>query len=247
MVKTKENIVNNVFSLRRLLLFMRLELVTNYKIISVFTATCASVLFLYCLAFPVRTVTENFHPVVCALLLFVGGFWISSLSFKDVHDEKKNHGFFTLPVSNLEKFLGKLLLTSIGYVIALSLCYVVLSVVVLGINLLLFKYPQPVFNPFDVGVIDYLRWYLVWQSMFLLGSIYFAKSALSKIVLTISLVLIVLVIFAFVFSALFVGSQATFTLTWNDPVIRIIKVVFGVLIAPFCWLVTYLRLTEAEL
>ena len=239
-------VTNNVFSCRRLCLFMRLELVTNYKIILSFAAATASVLFLYCLAFPTRDVHENFHAAIFAFLLFVGGFWVSSLAFKDVHDEKKNYAFLTLPLSTFEKFLGKLLLTSFGYVAALAASYFILSAFVWVINLLLFKYTQPMFNLFTHEVLSYVRWYLVWQSVFLLGSIYFAKHALSKIILTSSLVIIVLIIVAFIFSALFVGPQAMFTFGWDDPVVRIVKAVFWLFVAPFCWLVTYLRLTEAE-
>lgn len=238
---------NNVFSFKRLFLFMRLELATNYKIILSFTAATASVLFLYCLAFPIRTASEGFHSVIYSLLLFFGGFWVSSLSFKDVHDEKKNYAFLTLPLSNFEKFLGKLLLTSVVYVIALSVGYFVLSVLVFGINMLLFKYPQPIFNIFDHEILSYVKWYLVWQSVFLFGSIYFAKNALSKIILTISLVIIAFIIIAFIFSVLFVGPQAAFAMSWDDPIIRIVKMVFWLFLAPVCWLVTYLRLTEAEL
>jgi len=239
--------INDVFNLNRLLLFIRLDLAVNYKMILVFMAATASVLFLYCIALPVHSSAENFHVVMYSLVLFNGGFWVSSLAFKDVHDDKRNYLFLTLPVSNFEKFFGKLLLTSVGYVVVLSLFYFVLSVIVAGINALLFKYPQPFFNVLDPIVLSYIKWYLVWQSVFVLGSIYFAKHAMSKITLTASLVVIVFIIVAFLFSVLFVGPQAFFTFGWNDPLLRIIKTVFLIFVAPFCWLLTYLRLTETEL
>jgi hypothetical protein len=238
---------NNVFSLKRLLLFMRLELVANHKIIMVFTAATASVLFLYSLVFPIRTSTENFHEMAYLLLLFFGGFWISSLAFKDVHDDKKNYSFLTLPLSNFEKFFGKLLLTTVGYVVALSIGFSVLSLVVSGIGLLLFKHTQPLFNPFDYEILSSLCWYFVWQSLFLLGSIYFTKHVLSKIVLTASLIVIAFLGIGFIFSLLLIGADASITMSWDAPAIGIMKKVVWVFLAPVCWVITYLRLTEAEL
>lgn len=251
---------NKVFAVKRAALLMRLDLCTNYKTIITFAAALASVLFLYFLASPGREAGGNFHPQLYAVLLFVGGFYITSLAFKDLHDDARSYAYLTLPCSNFEKFFNKLLVTSLGYVVALSAGYFLLSLVTNGIGWLLFNEHQTLFNPLATDALTYVRSYLVWQSLFLLGSAYFRKHVMSKIILTICCFTLILLGFISCSSSLFFSPSDMVALPYLHLVNgdthwvgfvgvlpHFVKVIFWICLAPFCWVVTYLRLTEMEL
>src|SRR5437870_5174244 len=62
-------------------------------------------------------------PDAYFLILYIGGFIVTSMAFNELHDRNKAHYYLTLPCSNLERFLNKWLLTSIGYAIGTLLIY----------------------------------------------------------------------------------------------------------------------------
>lgn len=241
------------FNIQRFALLVKLDLATNYKTILTFTAATASLLFFYFLISPANNLTGNFHADLYSILLFVGGFWVSSLAFKELHDPEKNYIFLTLACSNLEKFLCKLLLTSLGYVLALSIGYFILSLIINVFNLLLLKQFQPLFNPLHQSILVHIYYYIILQSVFLLGSIYFKKHVMSKILLTISCFLIILFMFTTICARFFLELD-TFSISpfvnyehWFVLIPNFAKAIFWFYLAPLCWLVTYLRLTETEL
>lgn len=242
-----------MFNIRRFALLVKLDLAANYKTILTFASATASLLFFYFLISPVNNITGNFHTEIYNILLFIGGFWVSSLDFKELHDPEKNYIFLTLACSNLEKFLCKLLLTSLGYVLILSLGYFLLSVIISIFSLLILEQPQPLFNPSHQDILAHIYYYIILQSIFLLGSIYFKKHVMSKILLTISCLLIILFALMTICARFFLELN-TFSLTpfanyehWFSVIPNFTKAIFWFYLAPLCWLVTYLRLTETEL
>lgn len=234
------------FNLTRFGLLLKSDLFSNYRTILIFTASVASMLFLYSLIFSGGAMAGNFHPRIYLLLLFIGGFWTSSLAFKDLHDKQKNYVVLTLPCSNFEKFLSKLILTSVGYVCAITVGFYLLSLLVAGLDALLLHVGQSTFNPFRNGILYYIRDYLILQSVFLLGSIYFRKHSISKTILFLSCLAIVLVLFSLIVSVLFLGPHILVAIFMATKAPRMAKFVFLVLLAPVCWLIAYKRLCEIE-
>lgn len=243
----------STFNIQRFALLIKLDLATNYKTILTFTTATTSLLFFYFLISPANNITGNFHTDLYNILLFVGGFWVSSLAFKELHDLKKNYIFLTMPCSSLEKFSCKLLLTSLGYVLALSIGYFILSVIINVFSLLILKQSQPLFNPLHPGILAHIYYYIILHSIFLLGSIYFKKNVMSKILLTISCLLILLFVLITIGARFFLVLN-TFSFTpfanyerWFGLIPNFAKAIFWFYLAPLCWLITYLRLTEEEL
>jgi len=232
---------------------MRLDLQTSYRTILVFATSTASALLIYFLLAPLSTTATNFHPSLYLALLFIGGFWTTSLAFKELHDQERNYIFLTLPGSNLEKFVNKLLLTSVGYVVMISVGYFLLSLVISTISKLLFNHVQPLFSLCHHDVLLYVKIYVVWQAVFLLGSVYFKKHVLSKVILSISCLVIVLIATIFVMTHLFFDPMAFVDrpffsyMRWYGLFPDLMNIIFWWLLAPFCWAITYLRLTETEL
>ena len=229
------------FDLKRFGLLIKNDLLINKQVIFTSIATVAIVLFLYALI--VANGGSNFHPTAYVLLLFIGGFWTTSLAFKDMHDKQRSYIFLTLPCSNFEKFFSKLVLTSVGYVLATLLGFYLLSLLVAGIDALLFQHGQAVFNPLQNDILLYIRDYIILQSVFFLGSVYFKSHAMTKTILSLSCLTLVVILFTFLIVILFLGPYG---LSLLHIFTSIFRSVFWLLLAPFCWFIAYIRLREAE-
>lgn len=248
---TKHKICN----LHRIALLMRLDLRTNYRIIAAFTTSLFSILFLYCLAVPSNTgdapFVANFHPQLYKALLYIGGFYVSSLAFKELHDDTRNYILLTLPCSTFEKFVTKLLISSIGYVAALTTAYFILSGIIATFDWLLFNTRESLFNPLHPSTLPAIVSYLIFQSIFLLGSAYFRKYVMGKIVLTLCVLGIALFAFTSCTMQALLDSHSLFYASYGRlfallPLPHLAKIAFYLILAPICWTITYVRLTEVE-
>lgn len=235
------------FSWRRLGLFIKSDLAINSSKIFTFGLTVFVVLFLYGLIGFNELGADNFHPGVFSLVLFGGGLWLTSRSFADLHDQERNQNFFLLPVSNLEKFLGRLLLTTVGYVVGIVLIFYVVSLLIAGFTWLAFGKTSVIFQLIHKDIMDYFVVYLFYQSICFLGAIYFKSSNLNKTMLcfcglALGFFLVALIIFA-------IFSGINFLDGWKALELygKTIQLILTIVVPPCAWLVTYLRLCESEI
>ena len=143
----------NNFSVRRLGLLLRRDFSVGYK--SVFIAMAAVGGFVI-LVSVLSALVRKFGPIHFQLylpLLFLGGFIVTSLIFKELHLNGQGVFYMTLPGSNLEKFLSKLLVTSLGYAFGSLFFYTAVSSAAEGINRVIFGYGHAFFNPFTRQVL----------------------------------------------------------------------------------------------
>ncbi len=210
--------------------------------------------------------TANFHPNMFTNLLFLGGFIVSSLAFREIRQNGGGIFYLTLPASSLEKYASKLLATSVGYALGSVVFYTAAAAASEGINRLIFGFGNSFFNPFDPNVLEALGYYLVAQSVFLLGSVWWRKLAFLKTVMTIQAVAVGVLMVAgiaarIVFHEYFHGCTLNLDDVpgWNElsrqtvlgigPLVeigRILKIVFLAGTAPVCWLIGWLRLRDIE-
>ena len=208
----------------------------------------------------------NLHFNFYNNLLFLGGFIISSLAFREVRQNGGGMFYLALPASSLEKFASKLLATSVGYALGSIVFYTAVAAASEGINRLVFGFGNAFFNPFDRGVLEALGYYLVAQSVFLLGSIWWRKLAFVKTVLLLQAVAVGVALVAGVamriaFWKYFRGSNIDLDTVpgWQallhqtqlgyGPLVeigRILRIVFLAGTAPVCWLIGWLRLRDIE-
>ena len=113
-------------------------------------------------------------------LLFLGGFIITSLSFREVWQNGAGIFYLTLPGSTFEKLLSKLLMTSVGFGVGSLVFMTAVAAVSEGIDYLIFGFGHGFLNPFDPAALTALVRYLLIQSVFLLGSIWFRRTAFVK-------------------------------------------------------------------
>ncbi|CAL7960454.1 conserved membrane hypothetical protein [Gammaproteobacteria bacterium] len=234
------------FSWRRLGLFMKSDLVMNSSKIFTFALTIFVVLFLYGLISLDGLRADNFHTDAFALLLFFGGLWLTSRTFADLHNKERSQSFLLLPVSNLEKLLGRLLLTTIGYIVGVVLIFYIVSLLVAGFAWLALSETAVIFQPIHKNIIHYFVNYILLQSIFFLGSIYFKSNNFNKTILclcglTLGVFLVKGVIFSVFLGANFLNGWQVLMLYGTK-----IQLIFTIMVPPCAWLVAYLRLCESE-
>jgi hypothetical protein len=259
--------ISESFTLLRFGLLLRRDFSLGYKSVVIAMLAVGGFVILWSVVSALSRQLTPMHQGLYGLLLFVGGFAVTSLAFKELHLEAQNIFYLTLPGSSLEKFLSKLLVTSIGYAVGSLLFYTAVSSAAEGINRLIFGYGHPFFDPFARNVLLALAIYLVSQSIFLLGSVYFRKLAFVKtslylVLLGIAFSIVTGVAMWFVFRDYATGTRILFEPYLNElgqagdleAVVRplaerffqVVKVLFWAALAPVCWLISYLRLRETE-
>jgi hypothetical protein len=195
--------------------------------------------------------------------LFVSGTLLSSNAYGSLREDTSAGAWLTLPASIFEKFISRLFLTSIGYVLATALIYFIISALSEGINRILFNYSHPLFNPFVTRLWIPMTVYLVVQSVFLTGSIFFRRFAFVKTLLFLLILCLALVLFFMLSLKIIMGGQFGalsdhgLGIAWNmlasdwllqvkDTLAQITGTLFWGILAPFCWVVSYFRLREFE-
>ncbi|MFH1851999.1 MAG: hypothetical protein ABIA75_06605 [Candidatus Neomarinimicrobiota bacterium] len=252
------------FDLNRFWHLVKNDLLTNYRTILIGGGAALGLLF-FINIISILSDGEVLVPLVFyPLMLFIGGYIVTSLAFQDLHHPQRSYVYLTLPASNLEKFLSKLVLTTVGYIFGTLVLYFLFSLVMSLLNLLLFSHGYPLFNPFDRIVWITIGIYTITQSIFMLGAAYFRKNALIKTIfslhaLAFAVIVFTGIVFRIVFWDLFNGFEFNahdFDFPSNMAEKRlenfflgfaeVMKFIFFYLLAPFLWLITYLRVKETE-
>lgn len=195
------------------------------------------------------------HDHNYAVALIIGGFFLSSLAFRDLTSTLRRYHYLTLPASSLEKFISMWLLTSLGWILSFTLIYTVYTWAANGIGTVLF--PRMNFLRFDPlhGIpVRAMKHYFIWQGVFLAGGTHFKGNVFPKTLFTLVIAALVLVGCAYLVMAdLFLSEHVC-----NDeyceivdniglhPLWAAIEFAFLWLLAPLCWVITYLGLKEKE-
>jgi hypothetical protein len=230
--------MNNIFCLKRFSRLILNDLRLRKKIIFISAATL--IIFFALMPFHV-TSSLGFY----FFILYIGGFYISSTAFQEVHDSRKAYLFLTLPCSNLERFLSKWFLTSLGYALGLLAIYYAFSWISFIVNAFIFHQYTQVFDITAPYLWLKIEKYIILQAVILLGAIYFKRHALIKTALCIGSLFLLYSIFSALLTWMLCPGCFAYPLTMQ--IILQTYHAFWLLLAPFCWLLTYYRLSESEL
>jgi len=256
--------LNLQFNFNRFWHLIKNDVVTNYRTLLTAAGAALGILlfinFISMLSTREPAVSLVFYP----LILFIGGYLITSLSFSDLHHPQRSYVYLTLPASNLEKFLSKLVLTTVGYVLGTLILYFLFSVLMSIVNLIIFQQSHPLFNPFDRIIWITIGVYLITQSIFLLGAVYYKKHAFIKtnlflflLQLTVSIFIVFLVKIVF-WNYIQGWSFSPEDIILSSPAVeqqlenffwgfaQFMKFIFYWVLAPVLWLISYFRLKETE-
>ena len=255
------------FSFRRLGLLLRRDFSTGYQSVFIAMAAVGGFVILVSVLSALGQTRGPIHNTLYFPLLFIGGFIATSMIFKELHLNGQSVFYLTLPGSSLEKYLSKLLVTSLGYAFGSLFFYTAVSSAAEGINRLILGYGHAFFNPFTREVLLAIAVYVVTQAVFLVGSVYFRKLAFIKtnlylwlfgIVLTILVAVSAWIIFRDYAAGNRIDREAYFQTLGRSAEMQAVlrpmaekflqgaKVLFWGAAAPVCWIISYLRLRETE-
>jgi hypothetical protein len=205
-----------------------------------------------------------FHAAVYPILLIVLGYIVSSFAFSEIHDPRTGAYALSSPGSLLEKYVAKVLLTSIGWTVAVTAAYMATTALGAGITRLIFGTSHGIFVPAGRVVWEMIGGYLISQSIFVFGSIYFRKAAFLKTVLAGTVISILFAIFFVVaWRVVYWGEFVRFwpsdrevatVMSAAQPFFewfertgeRIFDVIGWIVVPLFFWVAGYLRLRETE-
>ena len=246
------------FDFNRFLLLLKLELIRNSRAIAMLFVITFGLLFFVGLMLSVMfegNVTTYRHHTDYASSLLIGGFVLTSLAFHDLGNPMKRSGYFTLPVSALEKLICMWLLTSVGWIILFTVVYTCYSYLANPIGQMVFRNVRfEAFDPLSDFVFSSMQYYFVLQGIFLVGAAHFRGYAFPKTVF-------VLVVFGMVFVMLFYFLLKDVFMYEHDctgmdcelipevgghTVWRIMTFFFWWILAPLCWALAYLGIKEQE-
>lgn len=249
--------MNNFLSINRLSLLIKKDCYLNSGTIWIALALITGLLLLGNLISPRNIFVVNYAPTAFYWILFIGGIWVSSSAFKEAHSKIKSYAFFTLPSSTFEKFFSKLLLTALIFPIAALLVYSLFYWIIAGIALLINGMLPPLFNPLQTYIFRTIWAYLVFQSIFFLGSIYFRnkviiKTLLVMVIFSISISIVTAILGTLFARSLFIGNifylpdLSVFTSQAARSFGNMVHLAILIVLPLFCWLIAYIRLGETE-
>jgi len=206
--------MTNWFSLRRVGLLMRDYLAMQRKSLITGFAAIAGIGFG---AFLIASASGGDSQVLRTMflnILLIGGYVSASVSFTDLHDGKSGVHYLMLPGSSLEKYVSRLVLTSIGWVAATIATFVAATSLGALVSGLFFETRPEVFLPTGRALWISIATFLVTQPVFLFGSIYFRKvaflkTALSAMAVAFSLAVVYLLAARLLFAPAFTGFFET--------------------------------------
>ena len=195
---------------------------------------------------------RGFHAAFFPLVLAVGGFLFTSTLFADLHDKPRAHAYLTLPISTLERWAVRFLISTVGYAVAALVGYFLVTLLGAGVSQLIWGRSHGIFAP-SADVWRTVLAYLVTSSLFLFGAVYFRRWHAFKVILAVAGLWFALLLLAaglaWLLLAEFPGHVDLDTLVpprIAETIVLGAKIVFWAVMGPLFWFLTYRRLSEAE-
>lgn len=191
-------------------------------------------------------------------VFMIGGYLLTSFAFSELHAPHKSCFYLTLPVSTFERLISAWLISTIGYIIYAICCLYAINIFTGLLNLLFIKTPFSFYNLFTPNALQTYGVYIVTQSIFLFGSVYFRKANFFKTMLSLFLVTMVISVYATVMIHLIInphshvwGFDTTNTpesvkLFFVEQIYPVLKILFWYFTIPLFLILSYIRLKERQ-
>ena len=248
---------------KRTWLLMRNDLMVARTPAILLAAASGVILVLY-VATSLGGGSQEFHEIAYSALLVLPGLVISSYAFAQIHDSRSGVYELSGPGSILEKYVTKVLLTSVGWAVAATLVYMLTTALGAAISSVVIGHSHGVFVPNSGMYWETFASYLIYQSVFVFGSIYFKKSAFLKPVLSVVILMLVYAAFLVVAGRIIYWNMFERLLPTEEEMNAIIEAISPhaerltklsdgifvyvewVVMPIFFWFVGYTRLRETE-
>jgi len=260
------NIKAETFSLDRFGLLIKRDLLSSYRGILIRIAAASGVLLFVDLMNLWQDGPDLFHHVeIFTAVLFVGGFIATSAAFKEVHRKETNQSYLLIPASPLEKVASRIVFYTVGWIVLTAVWYSLFILVSYAAGELLLGSHYPLHGPFHPQLLTVYAHYIVLQSIFLIGAIYFRKTNFFKTVLAMFVLILILAFimaffFRIIFASYFTGCCLFDVAAWGllegilpyhfSGLMNIMNgvknVVYWGICAPAAWVFTYIRFREVQ-
>lgn len=227
---------------------------------------CGFFLLIFVITAKTGVIRQEMHTGFLCVIFFLLGFIFTSLAFREAHKKLLVHDWLMLPASTLEKLIEKIILYSAGFSVLSVFIYWFFTLLArLVVQVFLGEYFPP-FIVFDRLVWQLVGHYLLTQSIFVLGAVWFKNNNFIKTIIAIVLFSIILSVIAS-FVAWLVFNDYFWTLVRGDflsnielshdfdmerldvfglRVLKLVKFTYFGLLAPLCWFGSWLKLRELE-
>ncbi|WP_201919502.1 hypothetical protein [Aquimarina mytili] len=243
-----KRIINSVY---RDVTVLRGSIVTGLSI----AAGILFIAFLLNLGFGDHSITAEDYAGTSGLLYVLFGVLFTFSIFKEVHDQKKNHLYLTLPISPVERVIAVWITTYILYTVAFTILGVLIGQMAIIFGSLFSKVNLHFISIFSEEYWKMITFYLFVQPVFFYGAIRFGKNRMGKTVLSLLLVFLGILFYNFliygmlnhdfdVFSGEQLASEA-FNLAKKDFSITG-RWLFMIILGPAMFLAGYFRMIEKE-
>jgi hypothetical protein len=256
---------HSFFDINRLKNLLVRQISFNYKILLIATGAIAGLLLFIgtmMLLFSGQTIDQKVFLGLIMPYFFVGGYVFSSVVFSELNSPHRGYLYLTLPASTFEKLISSWLVCSVGYVLFLSIVMYVINLYYITIAASFTLKTVEVLNIFTPSVLKMFGVYMVTQSIFFLGAIYFRRVNFLKTFLALFVLVMVITFYSGILSKLLfftnsfnnqwwahhIGINQSFDMKHiaEHVIVPIAKTLFWGCTAPFFLLVSYYRLKERE-
>jgi hypothetical protein len=247
---------NEILSLPRLFAALRADAAQHLRSFLIAGGAGAALVFVTSVASGGSAAQWSFHVIFYQLALLIGGYLFTSSLYADAHQVMRAQAYLTLPISPLERLLGRLLLSTLGYVAVSLVGYFAVTALAAGVSELIWGTSHGLFVP-GRQAWQAILLYLVTSSVFLFGALYFRRLHAFKVIMSGTLLgLGVALLATGVAWLLFRGSfengvNFTVDLLVDAPrmasaIVVAARIFLWGLLAPLFWLLAFLRLRELE-
>ena len=220
--------------LRRLYLLVRIELLVNQK---KWLLKAGIFALLFWLFGDLGSGLPAFQ-----IALFIGGLSFTAQSMGALNQPHEAQQYLLLPASAAEKVFAKWLVTSLIYTAFVSLIYILF----IGLTKWLpWIHQDHYMPPWNISFLLAMARYFVFHAVVLCAAVYFRKHVVLKIVLITGLAFLIF------------GHWMT-SMLWDDPrqisntahllsfLAQDIRFIFWYLLAPICWVASYMRFKNLQ-
>ena len=256
---------------KRVGLLIKKDLFIEKRFVAIISLTISLLIIVASFMSAIGRNNPNFHLSFFTFLMYTVGIIITSKIFSEMHSLKKNHFWYMLPASDLEKTLSRFTISAIIWPVALLILYSVVSVLMGIINRGLIGYGNNPLLPTNPEVWRRIGSYILIQSTFFYGAALFKRHQLIKMGLAITLFFgFLLIVMMIVFRSFMGNNMGEFSFhqfyQWGNNysqsfnfnidsetmqkafflIKRGLKIFYYFIMAPLFWSLAYLKIRHNE-
>jgi len=278
--------MNNTFNIKRFGLAFRKDLIENGKSYLLMFLTLLGIIAIVTIYITwyyhkETRINYNFHyPINISMLIYLSfifiaaGIWFASTFANPMNSKLKRISYLVSPASNLEKYLIRWIITTVGFIVAFFVAMWIADA--LRVAICSIKFPEADIKFLDISklvgpeneavyreylvpksvFIIFLSLYFLFQSIFLLGSTFWEKASFIK-----TFTVVAAIIAAYIFICrwtilLFYGDlQGYFNVLSSYERINTMSEVQSMYYVSFicavitigCWILAFFRIKESEI